>query len=306
MEALLLSAVTTASRLERTTMPFALIACDQRLFAGQASGEPSIETIECSGWSESSGGDRLHKIILVTRGQIDIEGGAGGWLVVPNHMIFVPAERSFNLRTSHDMRALVAFLAPDDYPWHHHGCWVTQANPLVHELLGLMLGMKDRPADDRATLRQLFRTVSHLCREWFSNPRMLWLPAAKSNEMRAFVSYVSAHIVDATVAMACEACHLAPRTMQRLSHEEFSFGLKTLIMEVRMMRAMELLAQDTIPIEAVAQSIGYSSVSAFTTAFTNRTGLSAGEYRQRNRATLQYCRNQADATPQHKAGNDQM
>ena len=83
-----------------------------------------------------------------------------------------------------------------------------------------------------------------------------------------FVSYVSAHIADATVATACEACHLAPRTMQRLSHEEFSFGLKTLITEVRMMRAMELLAQDTMPIEAVAQSIGYSSVSAFTTAFS--------------------------------------
>lgn len=291
-------AVTTASRLERTAMPFELIACEERRFAGAESGVPSIVTIDCDEWSESSAGDRLHKIILVTRGQVDVEGGSGGWLVVPNHMIFIPADRPFNLRTSRRMRALVAFLAPNDYPWHHHGCWVTQANPLVHELLALMLGMKDRTADDFATLRQLFRTVSHLCREWFSNPRMLWLPAAKSDEMRAFVSYVSAHIVDATVATACEACNLAPRTMQRLSHEEFSFGLKTLITEVRMMRAMELLAQDKLPIEAVAQGIGYSSLSAFTTAFTNRTGLSAGEYRQRNRANLAFCRNQTDATTQ--------
>ena len=281
--------VTTAARLERTTRPFELVTCEARRFAEAPSATPSIETVECDGWSESSAGDRLHKIILVTRGQIDVEGGAGGWLVIPNHMIFIPANRAFNLRTSRDTRVHVAFLAPDDYPWHHHGCWVTQANPLAHELLALMLGMRDRPADDLSTLRQLFRTLSHLCREWFSNPKMLWLPAARSPEMRAFVGYVSAHIADATVAAACEACRLAPRSMQRLSHEEFSFGLKTLITEVRMMRAMELLVQDSMPVEAVAQSIGYSSVSAFTTAFTNRTGLSAGEYRQRNRAALQSC-----------------
>ena len=286
---MLLKGVTTATRLERTARPFQLIPGEARRFAGQTSCEPSITTIDCDRWRESSQGDRLHKIILVLRGQIDIEGSSGGWLVIPNHMIFVPANRPFNLRTSRGTRAHVAFLVPDDHPWHHHGCWVTQANPLVHELLALMLRMNERLPDGLATLRQLFRTLSHLCQEWFANPKILWLPVAKSDEMRAFIGYVSNHLSDATVSAACKACQLAPRTMHRLSHEEFSFGLKTLIIEVRMMRAMELLVQDNMPIEAVAQSIGYSSLSSFTTAFTKRTGFSPSEYRQRNRAALQSC-----------------
>lgn len=298
--------VTTAARLERTTRPFKLIPGEERRFAEPASREPSISVVECNRWGESSLGDRMHKMILVVQGQIDVEGGAGGWLVIPNHMIFVPADRPFNLRTSRGVRAHVVFLDPLDHPWHHHGCWVTQANPLVHELLALILNLAQRAGDDTAsvTLRQLFRTLSHLCQEWFSNPKMLWLPAAKSDEMRAFVSYISAHLADVTVSSACEACHLAPRTMQRLSHEEFGFGLKTLIMEVRMMRAMELLAQDNLPIEGVAQNVGYSSVSSFTTAFTQRSGMAPGEYRQRNRAALQACRNQAaTAASQYKAEN---
>jgi AraC-like DNA-binding protein len=298
--------VTTAARLERTTRPFKLIAGGERRFAERDSREPSVAVVDCNRWSESSAGDRMHKMILVVRGTIDIEGGAGGWLVIPNHMIFVPAHRPFNLRTSRGMRAHVVFLDPEDHPWHHRGCWVTQANPLVHELLSLMLSMMQRAQGDTVSvsLRQLFRTLSHLCQEWFSNPKMLWLPAAKSDEMRAFVGYVSAHLADVTVSAACEACHLAPRTMQRLSHEEFSFGLKTLIMEVRTMRAMELLAQDNLPIEAVAQNVGYSSVSSFTTAFTQRSGMSPGEYRQRNRVALQSCRDQAD--PEHMAGNENI
>lgn len=298
--------VTTAARLERTLRPFKLLPGSERRFLEKDAGKPSIATIDCNRWSESSTGDGMHKMILVVRGQVDIEGGAGGWLVIPNHMIFIPAGRPFNLRTSRGMRAIVALLDPDDYPWHHRGCWVTQATPLVHELVTLMLGMMQRPQDDAvsATLRQLFRSLSHLCHEWFSNPKMLWLPAAKSDEMRAFVSYVSAHLADVTVSSACEACHLASRTMQRLSHQEFSFGLKTLIMEVRMMRALELLAQDNLPVEAVAQNVGYSSVSSFTTAFTQRTGLSPGEYRQRNRIALQSCRNPVHAAPQNMAEND--
>lgn len=285
----MLEGVTTVTRLERTARPFKLLSGDARRFAGPPSGEPCITTLDGDSWSESSAGDDMHKVLLVLRGQIDVEGGSGGWLVIPNHMIFVPARRAFNLRTSRGARAHVAFLSPQDHPWHHEGCWVTGANPLVHELFAVMLRMNERLPDSAATLRQLFRTLSHLCEEWFSNPKMLWLPIAKSDEIRAFISYVGAHLSDATVAAACEACNLAPRTMQRLSHQEFSFGLKTLVTEVRMMRAMELLVHDGMPIEAVAQSIGYSSLSSFTTAFTRRTGFSPGEFRQRNRAALQSC-----------------
>jgi AraC-like DNA-binding protein len=135
-------------------------------------------------------------------------------------------------------------------------------------------------------LRQLLKTLSFLCQEWFSNPKMLWLPAAKSAVMRTFVRYVRDHLSDVTVQAACEACGVPQRTMQRLSQQEFSFGLKTLITEVRMMRAMELLVGHKLPVEAIARSVGYASLSAFTTAFTARFGLSPSDYRTRNRNAL--------------------
>ena len=283
------SAVTTVTRLDRTARKFRLVPAVSRKFSRDATAGPSIATIACDAWQESSAGDALHKLILVIKGQIDIEGGSGGWLVIPNHMIFVPAGRPFNLRTSPDTLVYTAFLDPEDHPWHHSGCWVTCAEPLVHEMLAMILRISKRETQDAATLRQLLRTVSVLCQEWFSNPRMLWLPAATSRATRAFVRHIRTHLSDVTVQSACAAVGVAQRTMQRLSHQEFSFGLKTLISEVRMMRAMELLADGQISVEAAARSVGYSSLSGFTTAFTLRVGLSPSDYRLRNRAALQSC-----------------
>lgn len=251
--------------------------------------EPSIATIECGQWQESSTGDPMHKMILVLRGQIDVEGASGGWLVVPNHIIFIPAGRPFNLRTASNTLVHVAHLHPGDHEWHHHGCWVTQASALAHEMFAYILKIQGADGGSHDTARQMFRTLSHLCRDWFSNPRILWLPAAKSEEMRTFITYVRDHLSDATVASVCKACNLPQRTLQRTARREFSCGLRTLISEVRMMRAMELLAKGDISVETVANSVGFSGLGSFTSAFSERVGLSPGEFKHRNRAALRSC-----------------
>jgi AraC-like DNA-binding protein len=287
-EEILTKGVTTTTRLERLVRPFHLVATTGRRFSSGPSPTPSIAMVNCGAWQESSTGDPMHKMILVLAGQVDIEGAAGGWLVIPNHIIFVPAERPFNLRTAGKTLAMVAHLDPGDSEWHHHGCWVTRANGLAHEMFAYVLKLHAAEGQSE-TVRQMFRTLSLLCRDWFSNPRILWLPAAKSEATRMFITYVRDHLSSVTVASACEACNLPPRTMQRISQQEFQHGLRTLISEVRMMRAMELLAKGDISVETVANAVGFSSLGAFTAAFSTRVGLSPGEFKQRNRAALRAC-----------------
>jgi AraC-like DNA-binding protein len=280
--------------------PFSLIGGSARRFApeatrGRAVGRPSIALLRCGTWQESSTGDAMHKIILVLEGQIDVEGPQGGWLVIPNHIIFVPADRAFNLRTAAKSLVIVAHLEPGETPWQHHGCWVTRADSLAHEMLSYLLKLRDDDASDPETMRQMFRTLSLLCRDWFSNPRILWLPAAKSAETRAFIAYVRDHLTDVNVASACKACNLPQRTMQRISQQEFQHGLRTLISEVRMMRAMELLVKGDVSVETVANAVGFNSLASFTSAFAERVGLSPGEFKQRNRAALRACLQRTEA-----------
>ena len=264
----------TTARLTRAAAPFEPSALDRRRFESPGSGLPAAERIALDAWHEGSCGDRMHKLILVLAGQVDVEGGSGGWLVLPSHLILIPAARQFNLRTVEGTLVDVVHLDPADAPWRHEGCWVTGASPLAREMIAYVLGLDA----GRAAARPVFSALSHMCYDWFANPRMLFMPVARSPELRAVVAYVRDHLADATVSGACKAAAMPQRTLHRKCQQEFGFGLRTLIREVRIMRAMELLASRDTPVQAVAKAVGFSSIPSFTSAFSARLGLSPSEF----------------------------
>jgi AraC-like DNA-binding protein len=270
----------TTARLTRAVVPFRPTALRRRRFASPATGAPAAERLELGAWREGSLGDPMHKLILVLAGQVDVEGGSGGWLVLPNHLIFVPAMRQFNLRTAEGTVAHVVHLDPADSAWRHEGCWVTAASTLSHEMIAYALRLDGR--SDAA--RQAFRTLSHMCFDWFANPRMLFVPAARSRELKAVVAYVRDDLAEATVAGASAAAGLPQRTLHRRCLTELGFGLRTLIREVRIMRAMELLAGRDVPIQEVARAVGFASIPSFTAAFSERLGVSPSEYMRTSRS----------------------
>lgn len=269
----------TAARLTRASKAFQPTALRRRRFLSDSSGQPSAARLKLDRWHEGSLGDPMHKLILVLAGQVDVEGGSGGWLVLPNHLIFVPASRQFNLRTSDGTVADVVHLDPADSAWRHHGCWVTAASSLAHEMIAYALTMDA----SREGAREVFRTLSHMCFDWFANPRMLFVPAARSPELRAVVAYVRDNLADATVTGACVAAGLPQRTLHRRCQAELGLGLRTLIREVRIMQAMELLAGRDAAIQQVAEAVGFASIPSFTAAFSERLGISPAEYMRTSR-----------------------
>ncbi|MFC7397723.1 helix-turn-helix domain-containing protein [Chelatococcus sp. GCM10030263] len=270
--------VNTIARLGRSARPFEpLLSAERRLL----SPVPAARALALGEWQEGSLGDPLHKLLLVVSGQIDLEGASGGWLIVPNHLVFIPADRTFALRASPGTVVQVAHVDPADTEWHHEGCWVTAASPLAREMLAQAVRWSAEDFSRLPVARLFLRTLAHLCAEWFSNPRMLWLPAAHSPEMRAVLTYVRDHLADASLTGACTATGISPRSLQRRCQEELQLGWRQLIREARIMRAMELLTQGRHSVSAVARSIGFRSLGAFTAAFSERVGTVPSEFLRR-------------------------
>lgn len=275
--------VSTPDRLDRATRPFEPSVSTERRLLPPLPGVPSAESMDVNRLCESSLGDPMHKLILVEAGQLDVEGSTGGWLIVPNHLIFIPADRAFTVRSAPLTVLHVVHLDPSDAEWIHHGCWTTGATPLAHEMIGQAVRWTPGQIQAGGTPRLFFRTLASLCPEWFSNPRMLWIPAARSDAMRSAVLYLRDHLHEARLDGLSSAVGLSIRTLQRRCETELGLSWRDLLREVRMMRSLELLASYGHSVSAVASAVGFARVGAFTTAFTGRFGMTPTDYLRRHR-----------------------
>ena len=275
-----LLSVSTRDRLERITRPFEPHASANRLLSAAEAAAPFAETVT-AGVDEASLGDKMHKLILVESGQLDVEGASGGWLIVAGHLIFVPANRAFRVRSASRTTLLVAHLEPSDATWIHHGCWTTAATPLAREMLLQATLWAPPDVASGGTARLFFRTLSGLCGQWFANTRMLWLPAVQSEAMRRAVLYLRDHLDDAPLDDVAFVAGLSARTLQRHCQAELGILWRDLVREARMMRALELLAARSIPVGDVARQVGFSTSAAFATAFFKRFDMTPTDYAAR-------------------------
>ncbi|WP_191058235.1 AraC family transcriptional regulator [Geminicoccus harenae] len=280
-----MQAVTTLARLDRAASEFVPAASPVRLTLSPQPGLELALALRPGAHEESSLGDPMHKLVLVQAGMLDLEGAAGGWLVLPRHMVFIPADRPFSLRTRPDTRLAVVHLDPGRTPWCHHGCWVTRVPPLAQHLVERALAWDEQTVQGDALAGSLLRTLALLCPEWFGNPRMLWMPAARSEAMRTVVRYVADNLASASATLAAQAAGLSQRTLQRRCLDELQMSWRGLLREVRMMRALELLCQGS-PVGSVAGEVGFESLSAFTVAFRERFGMPPSAYPQAGRTCL--------------------
>ncbi|MDX1499183.1 MAG: helix-turn-helix transcriptional regulator [Woeseiaceae bacterium] len=85
---------------------------------------------------------------------------------------------------------------------------------------------------------------------------------------------------EANADAACRALKLSRRTLQRrLRAEKTSF--QKVLTEVRAALAVRYLSDERLKALEVAMLLGYSSISAFTTAFKSWYDMPPAEYRQK-------------------------
>lgn len=233
------------------------------------------------GGTHPCAGHPCSSLLFVTAGRIELRAPRGTWRVLPGHMVFIPARRPHNLHTPDGAQLVRVMLDPADAPWDHEGCWVARTSALGREMiLHALRWRKDRDPADPVAL-SFFRTLGLLCREWFGNERILWLPAGESRPIQAAIGHVMANPDDGSVESAAAVARLTPRTLRRRFRDETGMPWRRFVRDARMLRAVELLGQEA-RVGDVAVAVGFSSLGAFTQAFTQTLGRRPSDYlRQR-------------------------
>lgn len=242
------------------------------------------ELIDCGTLVERSEGDPKAKIVLVRRGRFDLEGPRGVWMIVPTHMVFIPARRPYVIRTEAGTQVAAVHLDPERTPWHHDGCWVTAVTPLAREMVDYALRWPAarEPADPVA--ESFFRTFAFLCRDWFSKERILWLPVGRSPEIARAIRHVIGNLEEASMEQAAAAARLTARTLRRRFKAETGMTWRRFVREARMTQAMNLLGAGGMRVSDVALTVGFRSIGAFTHAFSAQFGRTPSDFARNQRA----------------------
>jgi YesN/AraC family two-component response regulator len=104
----------------------------------------------------------------------------------------------------------------------------------------------------------------------------------KYSPMAQVLTYIDANISspDLSLQMAADHIGMSSSAFSRSFKEKVGKNFKEYVDAVRILHAKKLLSETELPIEQIASSVGYDTITSFYRMFKNYTGIAPGEYRQ--------------------------
>jgi AraC-like DNA-binding protein len=235
---------------------------------------PSLD----SGWKPFPG----HYLLYAASGVFTLEVADRQWLLPPQRAAWVAADVPIHIQARAAIVSSSILFAVDSIPRPPFDCRVFAVTPLAREMIlySMRWGIERDPKDTAA--EHFFAAVASVCMELAATPEQFWLPRAQSEDISRAMSYILSHVESRLrIEDIARAINVSSRTLARRFIEEAHLTCGQCIRRVRMVRAMELLAQCEAPITEVAYAVGFESSSAFNAAFRQFTQETPSQYRQR-------------------------
>lgn len=139
------------------------------------------------------------------------------------------------------------------------------------------LAWKRSEATRREAGFRLAAVLAHLASGRTEEPEpLLRAPGARVFEAQR---WIRAHLRDASVAGAARATGISPDHLRRLFQESLSYGPLHAIVQARIDRAKELLSGTDLPMQAIAEQVGFGSARHFCQAFRRVASTTPGRFR---------------------------
>lgn len=223
---------------------------------------------------EETGG----QLVRCSSGEIELYGHAGEWVIPADHMVYIPPWRMFRIRARVPASGVVLKFCADEVSWLHEGCWVGAVDDFAAAMIGRAprWGTKVVAGDRKAAC--FFVTLGDMLPEWFRHERIMWTPYAENSSIQKVIDFARRRGPAVTLTEVADHAGMSERTLRRHMQAELGQSWREFIREMRMNRAMELLRKDGRSITDVAFEVGFSSSSAFSSAFFDYVGKTPSKY----------------------------
>lgn len=114
-----------------------------------------------------------------------------------------------------------------------------------------------------------------------NNPEALWKSSYEKRDVELEIKkYIREHLVDnITVTDIAEAFHFNPQYLMRIFKKKSGMSIVEYITKTRLEMAQKILLETNLPIQEIANMVGYSDYAYFTRVFKKETGCSPRRFR---------------------------
>lgn len=221
-------------------------------------------------------GEPAGQLVICRSGEVELFGHAGEWVIPEGHMVYIPPHRWFRLSARSASLTVVRFCR-GEVAWRHDGCWVGPISDFASRLVAH--GSKWSEVDaGHMRARSFFVTLGDMVPDWFTHQRILWTPHTANGVLRRALDYARSQGPGVSVTAVAKHVGMSERTLRRHMQAELGQSWREYIREFRMNRAMELLRKDRLSVTETAFEVGFSSSSAFSSAFLDYVGKTPSAY----------------------------
>ncbi len=224
-----------------------------------------------------------HYLLYAAAGAFHLELPRARWLLPPHRAAWIAAGTTIRIACSAPVTCCSVIFAPQQLPPPVADCRVFSVAPLAREMIAYAMRWGPQHAEPDPAAERFFLALADVCRELAAAPDQLWLPQARSPELRQALDFTLDNLADSalTLGAVAQAAAISERTLARRCAAELHMTWSQFVQRARILRAAELLAAAPVSVLEVADAVGLQSVSAFSAAFRAIIGEPPGQYRQR-------------------------
>jgi AraC-like DNA-binding protein len=222
-----------------------------------------------------------HYLLYALQGTMRLEADGRSWSLPPARAAWIRAGVEILFSIDRPIRCCSALFSPDHFDAPSQPLTVFEMTPLLHEVMKELRAFEGGAATHAPEAGALFGLAALLAERQSQRPSRAWLPAPQSDAVRRALAKTEASLSDAPqLDDIAAAAGLTPRTLARRFADELGLTWRQAQMRLRMIRAIEYLADPAVAVTEIAHGLGYGSSSAFNAAFRDFTGQTPTAFRR--------------------------
>jgi len=102
-----------------------------------------------------------------------------------------------------------------------------------------------------------------------------------SHSLLEVKAYIQTHLSEKlTIAFLCKQFSVSPTFLKEGFRRAYGVPIHSFLIQQRLRRTQELICTTRMPIQQIAQAVGYEGMSQFNAAFKREYGMTPGQYRK--------------------------